>query len=40
MKSYALKTDRIKGTVHRACDAARTDMSDDIELFYNTVRDQ
>lgn len=40
MESFvsSLKTERIRGKVDRTRDAARADVFDDIERFYNTIR--
>lgn len=40
MKSFfsSLKAEQIGGTTYRTCDAARADVFDHIERFYNTVR--
>lgn len=40
MESFvsSLKTERIRGKVGRTRDAARADVFDDIERFYNTIR--
>ena len=40
MESFfsSLKTERIGGKVYRTRDAARADMFDYIERFYNTIR--
>lgn len=40
MESFfsSLKTERIRGKVYRTRDAARADVFDYIERFYNTIR--
>ena len=40
MESFfsSLKTERIRGKVYRTRDAARADVFDYVERFYNTVR--
>jgi putative transposase len=40
MESFfsSLKTERIKGQLYRTRDAARADVFDYIERFYNTIR--
>jgi putative transposase len=40
MESFfsSLKTERIRRQVYRTCDAARADVFDYIERFYNTTR--
>lgn len=40
MESFfsSLKTERIRGQVYRSRDAARADVFDYVERFYNTIR--